>query len=278
MKINSEIVDAYINEGDVECFRNHWIYNTIGQGEYKGTNIFISPNNNKDNRTFVAELSGKIKNIVKDFSPWNLEIWTELFPDWNNILRNIEIYLIVGLPEPNDATVAVNPEGKNVIILDLLCWKNYENMNVSDLICNLLTHECCHVCIASKYNKIEYDYDNGDYQTCFDSLVFNEGFAHLVSYCADISKVNWNAQKFFYIKENALSLLKEAYECLDSNQQKKYLYNAVFENYFDKFGCMAGMFYFLDVYLNNGTKGLKRAYESGYNGIVERIISSRNAI
>ena len=62
MKINSEIVDAYINEGDVECFRNHWIYNTIGQGEYKGTNIFISPNNNKDNRAFVAELSGKIKN------------------------------------------------------------------------------------------------------------------------------------------------------------------------------------------------------------------------
>ncbi|WP_177199375.1 hypothetical protein [Clostridium frigidicarnis] len=40
-------------------------------------------------------------------------------------MERVEVYLTIGLPEPNDETVIKSPLGNNVIVLDLGCWTKY---------------------------------------------------------------------------------------------------------------------------------------------------------
>ena len=60
-----------------------------------------------------------------DFQPFNRELWDILFQNWRLVLERVEVYLTIGLPEPNDATVIKSPLGNNVIVLDLGCWTKY---------------------------------------------------------------------------------------------------------------------------------------------------------
>ena len=84
-------------------------------------------------------------------------------------LQGIEVYLIVGLSEPNDAAVIKDPSGKNVVILDLGCWKKYlGHTDITKLFRNLLTHECCHICIQNSNPIIDKDYEDGSYKDKFN--------------------------------------------------------------------------------------------------------------
>lgn len=269
--LHTEIIDTYLNGNNIEKFKNHWIYNTVGQGDSKDKNIFTMPS--MEDTAIVRKIYIEAQNCLADFKPLNSELWSCLFPEWKRILDNIEVYFIVGLPEPNDATVIPDPSGKNVIILDLKCWvKYYKKTNITDLIRNLITHECCHICIGKMFPQIDSDYENGTYLEKLNSMIFNEGFAHLVSYNQNICSVDWHEKKLTEVKEKSLSKLKSAVLENDTSKQNDYLYTAMFGQYYDKFGCMIGMLYIADIYTSHGKNGLKNEFTLGYKTIISRIL------
>lgn len=266
MILKTKIIDAYLNREDVEEFKEHWIYSSIGQGEFKSKNLFTIPS--KEMYEQVREIYKEIEKEILNFEPYNIEIWSSLFPNWKDYSKEIEIYLIIGLPEPNDATVIPNLEGKNVIIFDLGCWVKYlGKVNIKELVRNLLTHEICHILISKNIPEIDFDYENGTYLSKINSLVFNEGVAHLLSYNANICDVDWRGNEHTNIKLKSLLKLKEALSENNIEKQNTYLYDAVFGDYYDKYGGMIGMMYLADIYIETGVQGLVNEFKAGYKDI-----------
>lgn len=272
MNLETQIIDSYLAGENIDKFKNHWIYWTVGQGEFKGKNIFNKPSS--DNIENVQRLYDEVKQCLVDFQPFNRELWDILFQNWRLVLERVEVYLTIGLPEPNDATVIKSPLGNNVIVLDLGCWTKYlDHTNITQLVRNLITHECCHICIQ-KYNPIiDKDYESGNYLMKLNSLVFNEGLAHLLSFCENINRYDWHNNKISEVKSKSLSRLREAIEESEIEKQNSHLYDSIFgENYYDKFGSMIGMMYFLDVYQKSKSQGLLDEYIAGHKNIISRIL------
>lgn len=272
MILHTEIIDSYLKGENLDKFKDFWIYSKLGEGENKGKNIFTMPL--KENVETVGKIYDEVKRCLYDFKPFNSEIWDLLFPDYRDFLGSTNVYIIVGLPEPHDATVTSDEDGKNVIIFDLNCWvKYYGKMNIENLVRNLVTHESCHMLIGKAFDSIDSDYENGTYLEKMNSLVFNEGFAHLVSYSENINKVDWHEKKLLDVKQKSLSTLRKAFLENNISKQNEYLYNAMYGKYYDKFGCMAGLLYLVDIYTKRGKDGLSCEFHSGYKNIISRILN-----
>lgn len=275
MNLNTQIIDSYLAGENIDKFKDNWIYTSIGQGEFKNKNIFTKPS--FENQKDVKKIYDEIKQCLISFEPFNKELWDILFKNWVSMLEKVEVYLVAGLPEPNDASVIKSPAGNNVIILDLGCWTKYlGRTDIKELIQNLFTHECCHICIQAYNPIIDSDYEDGSYLTKLNSLVFNEGLAHLLSFCKNIDSYDWNNSKISEVKSKSLLIIKEAVEETEMEKQNSYLYDAVFGNYYDKFGCMIGMLYFSDVYQKLGSQGLLTEYTNGHKNIISKILNFYN--
>lgn len=271
MNLDTQIIDSYLAGEDIDKLKNHWIYWNVGQGEFKGLNIFNKPS--LENSRNIQRLYDEVKQCLINFEPFNRELWDVLFQNWVSILERVEVYLTVGLPEPNDATVIKSPSGNNVIVLDLGCWTKYlGHTNITKLVQNLITHECCHICIQAENPIIDKDYESGNYLMKFNSLVFNEGLAHLLSFCENINRYDWNNNKISEVRSKSLSKLKEATVESETEKQISHLYDSMFGNYYDKFGCMIGMIYFSDIYQKSKSKGLLEEYIAGHKNIISRIL------
>ena len=75
------------------------------------------------------------------------------------------------------------------------------------------------------------------------------------------------------VKSKSLSRLKEAILESETEKQNSYLYDAMFGNYYDKFGCMIGMLYFLDIYQKSKSSGLSDQYIDGHKNIISKILN-----
>lgn len=167
-----------------------------------------------------------------------------------------------------------NPQGDSEVILDLGCWiKYYGKVDVSELVHNLLTHELCHVCINELIPEISEAIISNDYLTNLDANTFHEGFAHLVSYNdKEIDEVDWNSKQMLLYKTNSINIMIEALEENDPIKQKNYLYKAIYGSYYDKYACMAGMFFLVDVWKKQGIVGLEEVFNQGYIGFAEKTV------
>lgn len=221
----------------------------------------------------VGRIYLEIKEIVEDFNPCNIDIWAAIFPEWRRIIGEVTVNLIVGYPEPNDATVLKAPDGCNHVLLDLGLWVKYEgHCNMRSVIHNLLTHELCHICIGETVSDIDEDTLSDNYLTNLDANTFHEGFAHLVSFeDKDIGLVNWKDERWNIIKESSKRKMQEALVATDKQEQDKFLYNAIYGNYYEKFACMSGMFYLVECWQKNGIQGLKTVFEEGYAGFSVKV-------
>lgn len=275
MILDAQIVDTYLAQGNIDKFKTHWIYTAVGQGKFKGKNIFTKPSSR--NSQNVKMLYAEIKQCLAHFEPFNRGLWDILFKNWSSVLQRVKVYLTVGLPEPNDATVIKSPSGDNVIILDVGCWIKYlGHTDITQLVRNIITHECCHICIQADIPIINSDYESGTYLMKLNSLVFNEGLAHLLSFCEDINSYDWNNSEISDVKSRSLSKLREAVAEPKTEKQNLYLYNAMFGNYFDKFGCMIGMLYFREIYQKSKGEGLLKEYLAGHKNIIAKILNFYN--
>lgn len=274
MKIEDKIVKTYLQGGDVSEFQNEWYFTNSSVVQNIGKNIFENPVFNDENKEKVKLVYETIKNIAVDFIPTNKAVWNVLFPNWKEALDDVYVDCIVGFPEPYDATVERDNNGKRHIIFDMVCWAKYVGKGDIDVIAqNLLTHELCHILIGQSIAEIDDDLENPDYGICLDAVTFHEGFAHLVSYEAqEIDEVDWHTETFEKVREKSKNRMKEALLETNKKQQEQNLYEALCGNYYDKFACMSGMLYLEKVWENGGNQALKEVFDEGYHGFAKKTI------
>ena len=267
MKLESAIVKAYIDRKSVDIFSENWYFLKEGY-------CYQEPSYDKDHIEAVSRIYSQIREIIENFIPCNLNIWEAIFPEWKRIIGEVTINLIVGFPEPNDATVLKAPDGCNHVILDLGLWVKYEGKcNMRSVIHNLLTHELCHICIGETVTGIDEDTKSECYLTNLDANTFHEGFAHLVSFeDKNIDSIDWKEERWNKVKEATGRKMQEALKATDKQEQEKYLYDAVYGNYFDKFACMSGMLYLVECWQKNGIQGLRTVFEEGYAGFSAKVV------
>lgn len=277
MRIDTTIVDAYLDSEDVSNFSSEWFY--TGQTERGVENIFFVPPDIELKREVVSRLKDEIVSHANAFVPCNTHIWDVLTEDWRETLEDTTLDLIVGFPEPNDACVKEAPDGKLHMIFDLLCWEKYlGQMPISDILQNLLTHELFHVMIGKRFPDIESMEMQGEYLNQLDAITFNEGFAHLVSYNGrEIDTVSWEGEELTKVYDASVLKMKDALLETSFEKQKRFVYEANFGNYYDKYAAMCGMIYLGREWQNGGVMRLKKLFNEGYHGFASKSVVFHNS-
>ncbi len=280
MKINATIADAYLNLEDVSKFSSMWLY--TDRTEQGSGNIFCAPPESEQKRAIVSRIKEEIISHAKTFMPYNVKIWDALIENWREFLADTTLDLIVGFSEPHDATARQAPDGKFHMIFDLLCWEKYLGvMPLSDISQNLLTHELFHVMIGKYFPVIEFMEMQGEYIEQLDAITFNEGFAHLVSYnMQEVNTVSWYGKKLTNIYSASVSKMKNALHEKSPIKQQRYIYEANFGNYYNKYAAMCGMIYLGRQWKSGGIPRLKELFIQGYQGFAAKSarLNSKNEL
>jgi len=266
MIINEEMAVTYLDRLDVSRYCKEWYFSETETAKIVGESIFTSPNTDDETRKKVRSVYDAIHATVRIFQPLNVRLWNLLFPDWKKELENVSVDLIVGFPEPNDATVEYDTDGRCHIIFDLVCWTKYIGYcDMAQLARNLLSHELCHVLLHSHLAGLTEALEGADYQKRLDAITFDEGFAHLLSYDAkDIDMVDWQSKELLTVFGQSREKLKSALAEQDTTKQGQFIYEALYGNYYDKFACMCGMLYLAALWLEGGDIAIKTALNEGY--------------
>ena len=272
IKINDRIVHDYLNGNSIEKFKNEWYFTNSTVAGQIGKNIFAAPNDSDKQKANVREVYTRLRQAVQGFEPINAPIWDILFLNWRETLAHVQMDLILGFPEPFDATVEQDNNGVRHIIFDMACWTKYlEHCDLTEVARNLLTHELCHVLIGKQVPHIDEDLKNPDYRIALDALTFHEAFAHLVSYeTKEIGDVDWNAPELRKVRKNSNETMHKALDEKNKKEQERYLYTAQCGNYYEKYACMSGMLYLAALWQKGGASALKTCLDEGYSGFAER--------
>ena len=271
MKINDKIVNTYLAGKPIDVFKDEWYFTNSQVAGQIGKNIFTPPAYTDEQKAKVREIHTILLQTVQSFEPINISVWNELFPDWKAVFVNVNVDLILGFPEPHDATVESDGSGERHIIFDLACWTKYLGYDIATITRNLLTHELCHILIGKHIPHIDEDMENPDYLTALDALTFHEAFAHLVSYDAmEIDEVDWSAPELQKVREKSCKTMHKALASTDEKEQEHYLYTAQCGNYYDKYACMAGMLYLAEQWQMGGVQALKTCFIWGYHGFAKK--------
>lgn len=275
MKIVNDIVKGYLNGESLSTYKNQWYFHSSSVPKDQGRNVFTDFESSEENKKKVSLVQEAILEVTKDFKPLNQPIWDALFPNWREVLKNEEIDLILGFPEPYDAMTEYDDKGTCHIIFDLGCWSKYVGQcNIQEVVLNLLTHELCHVLIGKTMAGIDEALQASDYHTVLDALTFHEGFAHLISYNAkEITDIDWQDEKLREVRQQSIQEMQKALVVEDSKEQKDYLYRAQCgNNYYDKYACMCGLLYLAEVWEQGGIPALKECFLQGWHGFAEKCL------
>ena len=266
MKIDTRIVDAYLNGEDVRKFAPSWLY--VDCTKDSKENFFHTPPEIGMKREAILRIKAEIMSHAKNFVPCNAPIWDALFADWRMFMEDTAFDLIVGYPDTNDAVVKRAPDGKIHMIFDLLCWEKYlDVIPLAALAQNLLTHELFHVLVGNCFPEIESVEAHGMYLDQLDAIAFNEGFAHLVSYNQqEIDAVAWNGEKLSEVYDSSVAKMKAALKEKHPEKQSRYVYEASYGNYYDKYAAMCGMIYLGQQWQKDGISRLTELFRQGYHG------------
>lgn len=228
MNIDKIIVEKYLRqEAGLE---NHWIFSQIVPGE----KAFEQPDCSK--RDEVELLLKQITRLVKDFRPFNSDLYNVLFPQWRTITENTTVILSVGSPAPYDAMVRMK-DGKEYVIFDLIRFLEYSNSgyDIERIIRQLLTHELAHICIHEDYPPIQYQ----GYIERLKYTTFDEGVAHILAFAEDMMSFDFKELVRAHFEVSIRELAK-ALSATDENEQKDYLVSCNAGSYWDKFAAISG--------------------------------------
>lgn len=274
MQIDKSLADAYLSGMSMDPWRDAWFFTASAVAAQAGKNIFTPPPSGPETIQKVRTAAQGVEAGARDFVPLNLPVWDALCPDWRRRLDSIKIDLIVGFPEPYDATMDRGPDDRLHVIFDLCCWAKYiGETDIPALVRNLLTHELFHVITAQMHPELENAYASPDYHTQLDAVTFNEGFAHLLSYqTQDLNAVSWHSDELAAVEERCRKRMAGALQEQDAAAQEKNLYEALCGNYYEKFACMCGMLYLARVWEQSGIPGLKHCFKAGWSGFAAKTI------
>lgn len=273
MRVTDEIVKTYLDGGDIVRYREQWYFNKSAHAVQVGKNIFLEPVYDQEKMSKIKLLQNEIKAAAAGFIPTNQRIWDLLVPDWREIIESVTIDLILGFPEPYDATVDHDPEGKLHVIFDLMCWTKYVGVcKIKETMQNLLTHELFHVLIGTKVSDIDDDTESEDYFKQLDALMFHEAFAHLVSYQSkEIDTVDWHTAELEQVKQISNQRMSEIIKETNKEKQKKNLREGTCGRYYDKFICMSGMLYLVYQWETGGIQKLRKEFQDGYHKFAKKV-------
>jgi hypothetical protein len=270
MIVNTEILDTYLTEKSLEGIKNHWIFNSIVQGQY----LFEEPKDVDENklRAIYKTLLGKLKN----FEPLNKYLWQQFYGDMQ-VPDTVCVYLIVGSPNPYDAMVREDAEGNDCVIFDLVRISSYSEdvSKISDIVSNFVTHEISHI-----FTNNIYPYPTLE-DSLFDNLkhiVFDEGIAHFLSFKDDILSIDWYSDEMNIRRKKSNETLLNALE-KDSNVDKNQILESSNSGLFwEKFAAISGLFAIIDYYYFNDKdiKVFKYIFEKGPDLLIDFILNSKS--
>ncbi len=247
MIINTEIVDNYIKYNNLECSKNHWIYSAIVPGSIKleePKNIHM-----KD----IVNLKKQILYLLENFKPINYALWQQVFANDDIVSDKQEILVVVGLPEPYDALVRTNLKGDNVIVFDVVRLLGYNKLD--RVIPGIVTHEVAHILIDKKYRLYT---DGIDLFTKLKQLLFDEGFAHYLSFenIVDFDDEDKDSLNF---KMNAFTKLNEI---VNGKISEEILEEGISGPFWDKYIAISGFFTVIEYMKEYGN--ISELYNKGY--------------
>lgn len=233
MNIDPSIVNGYLSADD--GYAQHWLFHHIlDNGEY----AFDKPDPAR--REMVRGGLAEIQRALDGFVPYNLELFSALFPRWEELLRDVNVILSVGCPAPYDAMVREH-DGKEYMIFDLIRLLDYQRAGESAaaLIRQFVTHEASHVCLHA-----DYPAQPTAYRERLGYIAFDEGFAHALAFSDGIGACAFGPM----IREhyqNSVEQLRAALLETDPRRQERLLEASNCGPYWDKFAAVSGKLYIL---------------------------------
>lgn len=256
MVVDDSIALKYLSGENNDKISSHWVFQNIEKGKY----LFEVPDAAKQDE--VNKILISIKKILSDFIPLNEDIYSVLYPEWKSIIKDMNVLLLVGCPDPYDAMVR-EYGGKEYVIFDLIRFCDYseQGFNIDMLVRQLITHETAHLCLHMKYPIPTSD----DFLEQLKYIAFDEGFAHLLSFKDNLREFDFSTM----IKEHynkAFIELQEAMKEKDWEKQKVLLNKCNSGPYWDKFASISGKL-FLASHLEN----IEEIYNSGIDNFISYI-------
>lgn len=266
MIINTEILDRYLSENSLDGVKEHWIFNSIVEGQH----LIEEPNN--FNRNKLKEIYEMLISKLNNFEPLNKCLWHEFYGNIN-IPDTISVYLIVGSPKPYDAMVRKDDKWNNCIILDLFRIGSYSEdiSKLSGIVSNFVTHEVSHVLTGGVYTPPTIKDSVSDK---LKYIVFDEGIAHFLSNKDDILSIDWYSDEMNTRRKNAYEALCDALKNISDTNKNQILERANSGLYWEKFGAISGFFGIIDYYNYNGKdiKVFKEIFEKGPKSLINFIL------
>lgn len=256
MKIDDSLVIKYLSDNNMDEISEHWIFSKIEDGVH----IFEMPDYNLKKN--IIKIHREISELLMNFTPMNINICEKLFPNWRDVLENANIILAVGCPNPYDAMVR-EYEGEEYIIFDLVRLQNYSNndYDVMDIVRKMVTHESVHSFLHSRYPLPK----TNDYFELLKFITFDEGFAHLISYCDNVLEYDFiEIIEKYYLQ--SLAKLKQAFSESDLVKQKELLLDSNCGSFWDKFAAISGMLFLV----KNKVK-IVELYENGIDYFMDSL-------
>lgn len=117
MNIDDSMIKSYLKGKD--AYNDHWLfYKILDDGEY----TFEKPDNKYKEE--ISKIYEKTYEKLISFTPYNVHLFSILFPKWKSLINQANIILAVGCPSPYDAMVREH-EGREYIIFDLITSRKY---------------------------------------------------------------------------------------------------------------------------------------------------------
>ena len=260
MNIDPSIVNSYLSADDE--YAEHWLFHHIlDNGDY----AFDKPSPAR--REMVRDELAEIQRVLNGFVPYNLELFSALFPKWSELLQDVNIILSVGCPAPYDAMIR-EYGGKEYMIFDLIRLLDYQRAGegTAALVRQMITHEASHVCLHADYPPRP-----ASYREKLGYIAFDEGFAHALAFSDGIDACDFGPMIQSHYRHSVEQLRAAVLET-DPRRQEQLLEASNCGPYWDKFAAISGKLYILS-HLNR----IYEIYQSGPSELLSNILQEHFA-
>lgn len=254
MKVNSEIIQAFLSDSDIESCET-----------FPFLNNYQTPD--KKRKDVVQELQSQLETIIEEFPVFNHELWKVLFKENHPLLEKIILLPVVG----TSGNRVYKTEDHVYILIDLIHIADFTPI-VSQMVYimqNYLTKEISKLCIYH-----DYPLESKHYQDILDYFTFCHGLSNYLAWNEHVKDYRFYTDKYEPYKEKAFGSLAGACDIENKAMQHKILIAATSGDLWSQFPSAAGMFYFDDIYREFGQKGIQVIYKKGPEKFVQSIFQS----
>lgn len=253
MILKDSIIQAYLQNKPIDTAQDYTLLHNLTTPNYGRMEI-------------VKELYQRLTITLQQFPIFNQTLWNALFPNWKDTLKDVCILPVVGL------TSSIHPiqviDGTTYIVIDLIQTANYTRIvsQMEYLLQNLLMTSLAELCIQDSYPVKSIPY----LQT-LDSMFFKEGLKTYLSWNKDCSQYVFQDENYAKRKEMTFGFLYDAVNIQDKTTQEKILQHIQQADFWNQFPMIAGLFFFDDIYHEDGIQGIIDIYQKGPYNIASTI-------